>query len=169
MESICREDLEQLRSWRNDPEYRKYFREYRELSVDHQENWYKTKVLNDPNTIMFSIRKRDTGDLLGCCGLCYVNWIHRHADLSLYIGWENSYIDEDGFAEDSCKTLFQYAFRELNLNKIWTEIYEFDEKKLKLYQKLGFKIDGILRQQYFYDGRWWASNLLSLLAAEWSN
>ena len=53
------------------------------------------------------------------------------------------------------------------LNKIWTEIYEFDEKKLNLYDKLGFKKDGFLREQYFHDGKWWGSHMLSLLCREW--
>lgn len=168
LENVAHQDLDKLRTWRNNPEYRKYFREYRELNADNQEKWYQSKVLNDPNTIMFSIKDKYTRELLGCCGLCYINWVHRYADLSLYIGWENSYIDNRGFAEDSCRVLFQYAFQELNLNKIWTEIYEFDEKKLALYQTLGFKIDGVLREQYFYDGKWWSSNMLSLLRSEWN-
>lgn len=165
--SIEREDLEQLRLWRNRVEYRKHFREYREISRDMQEKWYQTKVLNDPSTIMFSIRDVNTDELLGCCGLCYINWVHRYADLSLYIGYENAYIDDIGYAKEACKLLFNYGFRELCLNKIWTEIYEFDDKKYDLYMQLGFREDGRLREQYFYDGQWWDSYMLSLLKTEW--
>ena len=164
---IEKEDLPQLMNWRNLPEFRKHFREYREIGKDMQENWYRTKVLNDPNTIMFSIKRIQDNELLGCCGLCYINWVHRLADLSLYIGWEKRYIDEEGYAEESCKLLFDYAFNELCLNKIWTEIYEFDSKKYELYHKLGFHDDGQLREQYYYDGRWWSSYIMSLLQKEW--
>lgn len=164
---IEREDLPQLMKWRNIPEFRKHFREYRELSKEMQENWYNTKVLNDISTIMFSIKRVVDDELLGCCGLCYINWVHRTADLSLYIGWNESYIDENGYAEESCKLLFDYGFKELGLNKIWTEIYEFDTKKYILYHKLGFQKDGVLREQYYYNGRYWNSNLLSLLHREW--
>ena len=55
----------------------------------------------------------------------------------------------------------------MGLVKIWTELYEFDEKKLSLYQKMGMKIEGTLRKQYFYDGRWYDSKMLSLLNEEW--
>lgn len=164
---IEREDLPQLMEWRNIPEYRKYFREYREISTDMQNNWYENKVLNDPSTIMFSIKSIENDSLLGCCGLCYINWVHRNADLSLYIGWEECYIDDVGFAHESCKLLFDYGFNELGLQKIWTEIYEFDTKKLSLYQKLNFHKDGILRNQYFYEGKWWNSYILSLLKEEY--
>lgn len=167
IDAVTREDLPQLMEWRNRPDYRKFFREYRELNIDMQQKWYESKVLNDNSTEMFAIRLNDIGELIGCCGLCYINWVHRNADLSLYIGWEKAYIDEEGYAEEACKLLFNYGFKELGLEKIWTEIYSFDEKKLNLYKKLGFKIDGELRNQYYYNGQWWNSYMLSLLTEEW--
>lgn len=160
------EDLEPLRQWRNNPEFRKYFREYREISKDMQLKWYQQKVLGDPSTMMFAIHDAKTDELLGCCGLCYINWVHRNADLSLYIGWHDAYIDTVGYAEESCRLLFTYGFQELGLEKIWTEIYEFDDPKFTLYQKLGFHQDGMLRKQYLYNGKFWDSRMLSLLREE---
>ncbi|MGE4232541.1 MAG: GNAT family N-acetyltransferase [Bacteriovoracia bacterium] len=165
--AVEREDLPFLRDWRNNSDFRKHFREYRELNMANQEKWFEQKVHNDPTTMMFSIRDLTTKELLGCCGFVYINWVHRHADISLYIGWKDAYIDDHGYAEDSCKVLFKYGFDELNLNKIWTEIYSFDEKKKALYDKLGFKQDGLLRENYFYDGKWWDSRILSLLGKEY--
>jgi len=164
--AVEREDLPFLKNWRNNPEFRKYFREYRELNDAMQELWFENKVVRDHTTEMFALRERKTNELLGCCGLVYINWLHRHADFSIYIGWQAKYIDDAGYAEESCRLLLRYAFAELNLNKVWTEIYEFDQKKLDLYTKLGFRQDGLLRQNYFYDGRWWDSRMLSLLADE---
>lgn len=166
--TIEEEDLEQLRYWRNLPEYRKYFREYREISSNMQKKWFEHSVNNDNKTVMFAIRMIENDELVGCCGLCYINWVHRHSDLSLYIGKDEAYIDNEGIAEESCRLLFQYGFNELGLNKIWTEIYEFDKKKYDLYKKFHFYEDGFLRKQYFYEGKWFGSYLLSLLREEFS-
>ena len=84
----------------------------------------------------------------------------------MYVGLDDIYIDEIGYAEDSCNILLDYGFNQLCLNKIWTEIYEFDVLKKKLYDKMGFKQDGLLRENYWYNGRWWDSRILSKLAAE---
>jgi len=146
---IEKKDLKQLMDWRNNPEFRKHFREYRELNMSDQKKWYEEKVLHDPSTMMFSIRRVKDNKLLGCSGLVYVNSIYRHADLSLYIGWRDLYIDDKGYAEESSRLLLDYGFNELCLNKIWTEIYIFDKKKKSLYDSLGFKLDGILRENYF--------------------
>lgn len=165
--ALEREDLILLQKWRNNEKFKKYFREYRELNYDMQELWYETKVLKDKDTLMFGIHSLEDNTLLGCCGLCYINWVHRHADLSLYIGYEEAYIDETGIAKESCELLFEYAFDQLGLNKIWTEIYDFDYPKKKLYFQLGFHLDGILRNHYFYDGKWNNAYILSLLSKDW--
>jgi RimJ/RimL family protein N-acetyltransferase len=167
LSAIEESDLACLQKWRNNPDFRKYFREYRELNMKHQEKWFNEKVVNDNTTMMFSIRRNSDNELLGCCGLVYINWVHRHADLSLYIGWKEAYIDSEGYADDACRTLFCYAFEELGLNKIWTEIYEFDHLKKEFYDRLGLSQDGFLRQNYFYEGKWWNSRILSYLSSEY--
>jgi len=164
--AVEKEDLQQLCNWRNNSAFRKHFREYRELNMRQQEIWFEEKVIKDPTTIMFSIKRNDDGELLGCCGFVYINWVHRHADLSLYIGWNDAYIEE-GYGEESCQLLLDYGFNELCLNKVWTEIYEFDDKKKTLYDKFSFQQDGLLRQNYWYDGKWWDSRILSLLIKEY--
>jgi RimJ/RimL family protein N-acetyltransferase len=73
-----------------------------------------------------------------------------------------------GYAKESCKLLMAYGFNELCLNKIWTEIYEFDDKKRELYISLGFQQDGLLRQNYWHDGKWWNSRILSILCSEFN-
>lgn len=166
--AVEREHLRQLLDWRNNPEFRKHFREYRELSMAQQERWYEEKVLNDPTTLMFGICRISGGELLGSCGFVYINWTAKYADLSLYIGWNDAYIDEQGYAEESCRLLLCYAFEELGLNKVWSEVYVFDEKKKKLYDKLGFKVDGVLRENCFHAGEFRDSYILSILAREWT-
>ena len=156
-------DLEQFRDWRNNPDTRKYFREFRELNMHHQKTWFTDKVMNDPSTLMFAVRRTKDNQLLGCCGLAYINWVNRHAELSIYIGWKDEYIDKTGYAEESCNLLIKYGFEEISLNKIWTEIYEFDDRKTSLFSQLGFQKDGLLRQHYWHRGKWWNSIIYSLL------
>ena len=114
-----------------------------------KEIWFDEKVVRDNTTLMFTIKRNEDNELLGCCGFVYINWVHRHADMSLYIGWEDAYIDNKGYAEESCRLLLDYGFNELCLNKVWTEIYEFDNKKKVLYDQFGFQQDGLLRQNYW--------------------
>ena len=166
LRAVEEEDLKRLQEWRNNAKFRRHFREHRELNMRQQQVWFEEKVVKDDSTLMFSVRRNEDDELMGCCGLVYINWVHRNADLSLYIGWEDVYIDTQGYADESVNLLLDYGFRVLGLHKIWTELYEFDEKKKKLFDRFGFRQDGVLRQNYWSDGKWWDSIILSILAQE---
>ena len=146
-------DLEQLLEWRNQPEYRLFFREYRELNRESQKRWFETKVLGDEHTRMFSIIQLSSGELIGACGLCYIDWINRCADFSIYIGKDGLYID-DQYAVDAGRDMAKYAFEELNLHRLWTEIYEIDEKKKALFKTLHFTHEATHKQTHWTQGKW---------------
>ena len=105
LRAIEKDDLPMMLHWRNRPQFRQYFREYRELNFMNQEHWFENIVLKNRNLIMFSIVDIKKGDLLGACGLCYINWINRNADFSLYIGVSDVYIDKK-FASDAAVEFF---------------------------------------------------------------
>jgi len=165
LRAIERKDLPVLLEWRNRPGYRRYFREYRELGSENQTLWYEKNVLHNPNVIMFSIVDLKDESLLGACGLCYINWIDRNADFSIYIGADNLYIDEQ-YAPDAALTIIRYAFHELGLHRLWAEIYDFDKRKIKFFKKLGFKLDGCHRETHWTEGKWCNSLFYSLLQGE---
>jgi len=137
LRAIEEKDLKTLLDWRNQPEFRRYFREFRELNYTQQLAWFETTVLGDPQTHMFSIIDLKSGKLLGACGLCYIDWVNRNADFSIYIGVDGLYID-DRLAVDAARLLVRYAFDELNLHRLWAEIYDFDEAKKVFFSLLGF-------------------------------
>ena len=165
LRAIEKTDLQLLRDWRNNSEFRRNFREHRELSLFNQEKWFD-RTMSNPNDYMFIIERLEDKLPIGACGLLYIHWITRSADFSFYIGHEDKYID-DKYAPEAIEILLKYGFQNLNLNKIWMELYEFDTRKLSIFkEKFNFKVDGKLRQNTFEDGRYWDSYIISLLKEE---
>lgn len=163
LRAVEQQDLELLRDWRNNPSFRRNFREVRELSLYNQEKWI-AKVNNSPNDFMFVIVDLATNEPVGACGLLYVNWIIRSADFSFYIGKNNDYLDEKKMGKDAAQLLIDYGFKNLNLHKIWMELYEYDVRKIKFFTEVfRFRQDGILRDNCFEAGRYWDSYIFSLL------
>lgn len=158
-------DLPQLLEWRNKPEFRQYFREYRELNTEQQRRWFDEKVNGDPSIKMFSIIDLSSGRLLGACGLCYIDWVNRTADFSIYIGADDLYIDEQ-FAPDAAKVLIRYGFEELGLHRLWSEIYAFDDPKKAFFDQLGFTLDGRHRETHWANGLWHDSLFYGLLSTD---
>ena len=170
LRAIEREDLTLLRDWRNIPEFRRNFREVREINLTHQELWFKKFCVNNPNDFMFVIERLNDNKPIGVCGLLYINWIIRSADFSFYIGEDEAYIDDKGYAEEATELLSSYGLNSLNLHKIWMELYEFDKKKIDFFtKKFGFHIDGQLRDNCFEGSRYYNSYILSLLNEEYRN
>jgi UDP-4-amino-4,6-dideoxy-N-acetyl-beta-L-altrosamine N-acetyltransferase len=163
LDSVNTSDLEQMRQWRNEPELRSYFREHRIISDEMQEIWY-TNTVNDAAQVNFAIRV--DGTLIGHCGLFYIKWIARHAEFGIYIG--NRQYRENGYGSDALRTLIKYGFEQLNLNKIWCEVYN-NNAALDIYKHLGFTPEGVLRQNAYKDGQFLDSHILSMLKDEYNS
>jgi RimJ/RimL family protein N-acetyltransferase len=163
---VERDSLDQLREWRNSPSLRRYFREHRELNRDNQLQWYEKKVLADPNQYNFEIRAKEKNKLIGHCGLYYINWISRTSEFGIYLG-DLDY-RSGGYGSDALRTLIRYGFNDLNMNRIWCEVYGNNDA-LHIYKHIGFRHEGTLREQYYNEGRYWDAHVLSMLRNEYES
>ncbi len=174
LEEIDPDNIEQLRQWRNDPALRRYYREWKDISKDKQTAWYAERGNNtNPNHIYFQIMERkldENGepvglerDLIGCCGLHYIDWRLRSAEFGIFLAKSQG----KGFGKESLQMLFDYGFRECALHKIWAEVYNFNNAFGLYKDGLGMKEDGILRHSQFVEGEYCNSTILSVLEDEW--
>jgi RimJ/RimL family protein N-acetyltransferase len=165
LRALERVDLPQLLEWRNAPTLRRFFRERHELGMDDQLAWFErvTGQRGRPrDTLMFAIERIVERDLVGACGLCYIDWISATAELSVYIGAQLAYVDA-ALAPDACRTLIGHAFDELNLRRLWVEVFAFDRAKATLLETLGFVLEGTLREHRFHAGAYHDSLMYGLL------
>lgn len=165
LRSIEKTDLPLIKNWRNSPKIQPFVREYRELSSIHVENWYNTMILD--KQFEFFIIENISNSPIGITGLTYINTINKHADLHLGL-YEVPWSDEK-YGNEIIKLVLNYGFNYINLNKIYAEIYDNDTNKLKLFKNNGFKTDGILREHYYFEGKYINSHILSHLKSEYEN
>jgi RimJ/RimL family protein N-acetyltransferase len=78
--------------------------------------------------------------------------VHRCAMLGILI-WE---VDEHskGYGTDAIQCILDYGFSTLNLHNIMLEVFDFNSKAKKCYEKCGFKEIGRRRQSLFHQGEW---------------
>lgn len=165
LRALEKEDLPQLMEWRNNPNMRKFFRETDEINSVNQLKWFESVIPKNSIHKMFSIVKIDTNELMGACGLCYIDWVNRSADFSIYLGYDNLYIDEK-FAIEAAQMMRDYGFDVLNLHRLWAEIYSIDQAKKHFFDTLSFTLDGTLRETYWHEGKWHDSLFYSLLSTD---
>ena len=72
-----------------------------------------------------------------------------------------------GFAKETRILVLKYAFLELGLKKVYTYNWEKNDKIIGLNKKLGFKIEGTLRQHAFFKGEYRDYVIMGILQEEW--
>ena len=156
-------DLKLIQSWRNKPSIQPYVREYREMSMPNIEKWYNS-IINNKEFIFFIIEDLEKNPI-GVGGLTYVDFINKHADLHLGL-YEKPWGDLI-YGKGAMDVLLDYGFNYINLNKIYAEIYSIDHAKLELFEKNKFKKDAVLREHFYYNGKYENSYILSILKSEY--
>jgi len=164
LDVILPDDLEWMRRQRNNPELRKYFREWKNISPDQQLEWYKERGNNsNPAHIYFRIGKATSAELVGCCNLSYIDWHLKSAEFGVFVAHE---FRGQGLGKEALTLMFDYGFNEANLHKIWCEVFD-NNVAVDFYRSLGFKDEGIKRDSYFQDGKYGNSYMMSVLENEW--
>lgn len=167
LRSIEEEDLPKLRDWRNSKYVRRTTREYRLLNMFNQKSWFESlHEQNPPDHIMFGIINTKK-ILIGVCGLTYIDWKNRNAEISVYLEGENWQKRLE--TKESVILLMSYGFEELGLHKLFAEIYSFVSETIKLYESLNFHNDGVIRDCVWRNGKWWNSHIYSKLDSEFKD
>lgn len=74
---------------------------------------------------------------------------------------------DETFAEDAIKTLVNYCFTDLGMSRIETSVLSNNRRALALDRKCGFVQEGVLRESFQMDGKFYDTVLLSILKREW--
>ena len=121
LRALEKEDLENLRTWRNLKHVRKSTREYRLLNMINQKDWFESIHKNNPpKDIMFGIINKKN-KLIGVTGLTYIDWKNRTSEISIYLSYPKWQKKPE--AKNTLELIMQYGFDELNLNRLLVEIY----------------------------------------------
>jgi RimJ/RimL family protein N-acetyltransferase len=73
-----------------------------------------------------------------------------------------------GLGTDALRTFLTYGFEHIGLYRISLEVYAFNPRARRVYDKVGFVTEGVLRQALRYDGEWIDAVVMSVLSPEWA-
>lgn len=91
------------------------------------------------------------GKFVGQCILHHFDHAARTCELGITIGDED-YINRK-FGRDAVALLTRYAFRLLNVQKVWLTVNGTNERAQKAFRHAGYEEEGRLRRQVWLDGR----------------
>lgn len=77
--------------------------------------------------------------------------------------------DKYTYSEDAFRSMLNYVFNVLNLERCQSVILEFNRRSMALDYKLGFKKEGVLRKAFEFEGKLINLHMFGLLKEEFNN
>lgn len=161
---VEKEDLPKRVEWINDPEVQKTLNFDYPTSLAKTEKWFDT-ILLDPTRRDFSVFVLETNEYIGFCGFININVPVMKAEMYVTIGSRDHW--GKGYGTDTYRVTMEYGFRELGLNRIYVYQLIDNYSAHRIVEKLGWKREGILRQDVYSHGRVADRYIVSVLREEW--
>lgn len=122
------------------------------------------RAIHSKDVVMFAICDKTNDQHIGNIKIDHFDWVSRTCELGLLIGDKNYWGKGIGF--EACHLTLSYAFQTLNIRKVILAVYENNPAAIGLYKKLGFQLEGSLRQHVYDDGQYYDKHFMGLFAEE---
>ena len=135
-------DAEIIARWSRDTEYHR-------LGDDDAAYPKSTRQVRDwlahdnDRRFRFAIRTLCDNRLIGDIGAWLASWAHAEAWVGIGIGDRNYW--GNGYGTDAMCLMLQFAFAELNLQRVSLGVYAYNSRAIRSYEKAGFRHEGLVR------------------------
>jgi RimJ/RimL family protein N-acetyltransferase len=160
-------DLEQdagpFAKWRSDAEYLRLLDSAPAVMyTEKQVKDYWEKHIDE--YLELAIRSLQDNRLIGFIGLTDINWPMGDAWVGIGLGKREDW--GRGYGTDAMRVMLEYAFMQLNLHRLSLQVFEYNQRAIRSYEKAGFKIEGRLRKVINRNGRRWDIVYMGILRGE---
>jgi RimJ/RimL family protein N-acetyltransferase len=97
--------------------------------------------------------------------LMNIDSVNRNASIRISLFSEADF--SKGYGSEAMRLMVNYGFAELNLHRIELDVFAFNTRAIRVYENIGFKREGLLRDTLFYDGEFHDTVLMSILEDDW--
>jgi RimJ/RimL family protein N-acetyltransferase len=96
----------------------------------------------------FAIETKE-GEFLGTCHTTWTNMRNGTTHIAIYIGHPD--YRSKGYGTEAMKLFLNFLFNEAGLRKVKLNVFSFNKRAVRCYEKSGFKVEGIcLKEIYRY-------------------
>jgi RimJ/RimL family protein N-acetyltransferase len=156
-------DLDRSWAWINDPGVYLRIGSHIPVSRSAQLKWFESADSSSDKLILaVCLKEGDTH--VGNVSLDSIETRHRTARLSIFIG--DAAQRGKSIGSRAIAALAEYAFDFLNLNRVWCKATAGETRIANFYEKLGFKLEGVMRQHEFVSGEYVDKMIFGLLRDE---
>lgn len=161
-------DIDIYNQWRNDIEVMYYTSTDLDVyNIEETKNFVTEVILGSQLSKCYLVIERKNNKPIGVVSLINIDYKNQNAECIIDIGDKEAW--GKGYGTEAMKLLLDYAFLEMNLHRIFLRVFSFNERAIKLYERLGFQQEGIFIESVFRDGKWHDIIQMSILQNEYLN
>ena len=153
-------DIDQVLQWRNHINVRRFMFTQEEITLDEHRKWFERVSLDSHRHLLIF---ENDGIPSGSVNFTRLDTLSI-ADWSFYLAIDT----KKGVGLQLGLAALDYAFDELELNKVCGKALAFNDRSIQFHLNLGFKQEGILREQHFDGEKFHDVVCFGLLAQEWN-
>jgi RimJ/RimL family protein N-acetyltransferase len=162
-----RSDIANFVRWLSDGETTSYLSMRSPMSVAMEEKWFEDMLARQgKDAYHFVICMLDDGRPIGTLGLFAIDYVNGNAGIGISIGEKALW--GQGLGTDAMNAIVDFGFGMLRLERLWLEVYDFNKRARRSYDKCGFTLEGVERRAIFKNGRHIDVELMSILRDEWA-
>ena len=162
-----RSDIASFVHWLSDGETTSFLSMRAPMSVAMEEKWFDGMVERQgKDQFHFVICLLEDGRPIGTLSLFAIDWTNGNAGIGISIGAKELW--GQGLGTDAMNALVDFGFGMLRLERLWLEVYDFNKRARRSYDKSGFTLEGVERHAVFKNGRYVDVELMSMLRDEWA-
>ena len=143
-------DSDALFGWINDRELVVLSAPFAPVERAAHDAWFDAVRTRD-DTAIFAIRLREGDRLVGTCQLHSIGAPEGEAELQIRIGERDAW--GQGAGREAVGLLLGYGFEELGLERIHLHVFATNDRALRLYERCGFRREGMRSEPVFIEGR----------------
>ena len=102
--------------------------------------------------------------LIGNCGIRMDEPGAHQADIGYELAPEHW---GRGYATEAAGAIVTFGFEELGVHRIWSWCVADNAGSAHVLEKLGMRLEGRLRENEYYKGRYWDTLMFGMLETEW--
>lgn len=131
------------------------------VNIEMERKWYDKILTSNFPTTVFGIEYIENKTLIGITLLKDIDMINRSAELAIYIG-DTEYKGK-GLSKEATQDTFKFGFFKLGLNRISARVLSENKTSITMFEKVGFKTEGIMRQVLYKNNEFKNVLLMSIL------
>jgi RimJ/RimL family protein N-acetyltransferase len=134
------------------------------MTRDDELAWIRRTIAATGERV-WSVFAGDDGRYLGQVGVHQIHARSRVGRLGCVIASRDEM--GKGFGSAAIRAVIDRGFGELGLHKLWLMVFRHNNRGRRLYGRIGFVEEGVLREEYLHEDAWHDMVRMSLLAREW--